>query len=59
MTGPTLMSVRKVYFPPELTAFIAAKIASGEYVDASDIARDGLRRMMREEAEQLEEPARG
>lgn len=48
------MGTKNVSLPPELEAYIDAKVASGEYAHASEVVRDGLRLLMQEEAEKLE-----
>jgi antitoxin ParD1/3/4 len=48
------MATRNISLPPELEAYIDAKVASGEYAHASEVVRDGLRLLMQEEAEKLE-----
>jgi antitoxin ParD1/3/4 len=48
------MGTKNVSLTKELEAFVAAKVASGEYLHASEVMRDGLRLLMREEAEKLE-----
>lgn len=48
------MGTKNISLPAELEAYIDAKVASGEYAHASEVVRDGLRLMMREEAEKLE-----
>ena len=48
------MGTRNVSLPPELEEYIDAKVASGEYAHASEVVREGLRTLMREEAEKLE-----
>ncbi len=48
------MGTKNISLPPELEAYVEAKVASGQYAHASEVVRDGLRIMMREEAEKLE-----
>jgi antitoxin ParD1/3/4 len=48
------MGTKNISLPTELEAYIDAKVASGEYAHASEVVRDGIRLMMREEAEKLE-----
>jgi antitoxin ParD1/3/4 len=48
------MGTKNISLPPELEEYVAAKVASGEYAHASEVVREGLRLMMREEAEKLE-----
>lgn len=48
------MGTKNISLPSELEAYIDAKVASGEYAHASEVVRDSLRLMMREEAEKLE-----
>jgi len=48
------MGTKNISLPAELEAYIDAKVASGEYAHASEVVRDGIRLMMREEAEKLE-----
>lgn len=48
------MGTKNVSLPPDLEEYVDAKVASGEYAHASEVVRDGLRLMMREEAEKLE-----
>ena len=42
-----------ISFPPDLEAYIDAKVASGEYAHASEAVRDCVRLTMRQEAEKL------
>lgn len=51
---PCWMGTKNVSLPPELEQYIDAKVASGEYAHASEVVREGLRLMMRTEAEKLE-----
>jgi antitoxin ParD1/3/4 len=48
------MGTRNISLPKELENYVAAKVASGEYSHASEVVRDGLRLLMRQEAEKLE-----
>ncbi|HEY1977340.1 MAG TPA: type II toxin-antitoxin system ParD family antitoxin [Candidatus Baltobacteraceae bacterium] len=48
------MGTKNISLTPDLDAYISAKVASGEYLHASEVVRDALRLMMREEAEKLE-----
>lgn len=48
------MGTKNISFPPELEAYVDAKVASGEYAHASEVVREGIRLMMRTEAEKLE-----
>ncbi len=48
------MGTKNISLPPELEAYIEAKVASGQYAHASEVVRDGIRLLMREEAEKLE-----
>lgn len=48
------MGTKNISLTPDLDAYINAKVASGEYLHASEVVRDALRLMMREEAEKLE-----
>jgi len=48
------MSTRNISLPKDLEDFVSAKVASGEYAHASEVIRDGLRLLIREEAEKLE-----
>jgi antitoxin ParD1/3/4 len=48
------MGTKNISLPPELEAYIDAKVASGSYSHASEVVRDALRGMMREEAEKFE-----
>jgi antitoxin ParD1/3/4 len=45
------MPTRNVNLTPELDRFVAAKIKSGRYEDASEVIRAGLRTLEREEQE--------
>jgi antitoxin ParD1/3/4 len=48
------MGTKNISLPPELEEYIDAKVASGEYAHASEVVRDGIRLLMRQEAEKLE-----
>jgi antitoxin ParD1/3/4 len=48
------MGTKNISLPPELEGYIDAKVASGEYAHASEVVRDGLRLMMKHEADKLE-----
>ncbi|HEY6326438.1 MAG TPA: type II toxin-antitoxin system ParD family antitoxin [Candidatus Cybelea sp.] len=48
------MGTKNVSLPEELEAYIDAKVASGEYAHASEVVRDGVRLLMREEAAKLD-----
>jgi len=48
------MGTKNISLPPDLEEYVDAKVASGEYAHASEVVRDGLRLMMREEAEKIE-----
>ena len=48
------MATRNVSLPAELEEFIESKVASGEYVHASEVVRDALRLLMERDAEKLE-----
>ena len=48
------MGTRNVSLPRELEEYIEAKVSSGEYAHASEVVRDGVRLLMRQEAEKLE-----
>ncbi|HEY2473594.1 MAG TPA: type II toxin-antitoxin system ParD family antitoxin [Candidatus Cybelea sp.] len=48
------MGTKNISLPKELEAYVDAKVASGEYAHASEVVRDGIRLLMREEAEKLE-----
>ncbi|HEX3672251.1 MAG TPA: type II toxin-antitoxin system ParD family antitoxin [Candidatus Cybelea sp.] len=48
------MVTKSISFPPDLEAYIDAKVAAGEYADESDVVCDGLRLMMQEEAQKME-----
>ena len=48
------MGTKNISLPPELEEYVEAKVASGEYAHASEVVREGLRLMMRQEAQKLE-----
>ena len=48
------MGTKNISFPEELEAYVDAKVRSGEYAHASEVVREGIRSLMREEAEKLE-----
>jgi len=48
------MGTKNVSLPRDLEEYVDAKVASGEYSHASEVVRDGLRLLMRHEAEKLE-----
>jgi antitoxin ParD1/3/4 len=48
------VGTKNISLPTELEAYVDAKVAAGEYAHASEVVRDGLRLLMREEAEKLE-----
>lgn len=48
------MGTKNVSLPQELEDYVAAKVASGEYAHASEVMREGVRLLMRQEAEKLE-----
>jgi antitoxin ParD1/3/4 len=48
------MGTKNISLPIELEAYVDAKVASGEYAHASEVVRDGVRLLMRQEAEKLE-----
>lgn len=48
------MTTRNVSLPAELEDYINAKVASGEYAHASEVVRDGVRLLMKREAEKLD-----
>jgi putative addiction module CopG family antidote len=47
------MGTKNISLPQELEAYIDAKVASGEYAHASEVVRDAIRLLMRQEAEKL------
>jgi antitoxin ParD1/3/4 len=48
------VGTKNISLSAELEAYIDAKVASGEYAHASEVVRDGVRLLMREEATKLE-----
>ena len=48
------MGTKNISLPPELQQFVEAKVASGEYAHFSEVVRDGLRLLMKRDAEKLE-----
>lgn len=48
------MGTKNISFSRDLEAYIDAKVASGEYAHASEVVRDGVRLLMRREADKLE-----
>lgn len=48
------MGTKNISLPKELEAYVDAKVASGQYAHASEVVRDGIRLLMKEEAEKLE-----
>ena len=48
------MPTMNVSLSAELAAFVEGEVASGEYGTASEVVRDGLRRLLREKATRLE-----
>lgn len=48
------MGTKNISLPRELEEYVNAKVASGEYAHSSEVVRDGLRLLMRQEAEKLE-----
>lgn len=48
------MATKNVSLPVDLDRYIDAKVASGEYAHASEVVREGLRLLMRQEADKLE-----
>ena len=48
------MGTKNISLPEDLEAYVDAKVASGEYANAGEVVRDGIRLLMREEAEKLE-----
>lgn len=47
------MGTKNISLPLELEQFVEAKVASGEFAHYSEVVREGLRLMMRQEAEKL------
>ena len=48
------MATKNISLPAELDGYIDAKVASGEYAHASEVVREGVRLLMRQESEKLE-----
>lgn len=48
------MGTKNISLPPDLEAYIDAKVVSGEYAHASEVVRDGIRLLMQRETEKLE-----
>lgn len=48
------MGTKNFSLTPDLDAYISAKVASGEYLTASEVIRDALRLLMKDEAEKLD-----
>jgi antitoxin ParD1/3/4 len=48
------MGTKNISLPQEMEEYIDAKVASGEYAHASEVVRDGVRLLMRQEAEKLD-----
>lgn len=48
------MGTKNISLPAEMEQYIDAKVASGEYAHASEVVRDGVRLLMKQEAEKLE-----
>lgn len=48
------MGTKNISFTRDLEEYIDAKVASGEYAHASEVVRDGVRLLMRQEADKLE-----
>ncbi|MGA7354965.1 MAG: type II toxin-antitoxin system ParD family antitoxin [Candidatus Cybelea sp.] len=48
------MGTKNISLPKELEAYVDAKVESGQYAHASEVVRDGIRLLMKEEAEKLE-----
>lgn len=48
------MDKRNILLPKDLKGYVDAKVASGEYADASDVVRHGIRLLMEDEANRLE-----
>ncbi|HEX3458911.1 MAG TPA: type II toxin-antitoxin system ParD family antitoxin [Candidatus Baltobacteraceae bacterium] len=48
------MRTKNISLPEDLEAYVEAKVASGEYAHISEVVRDGIRLLMREEAAKLE-----
>jgi antitoxin ParD1/3/4 len=49
------MPTRNINLTPELDRFVATKIKSGRYEDASEVVRAGLRTLKRQEKEREEQ----
>jgi antitoxin ParD1/3/4 len=47
------MGTKNISLPKELEAYVDAKVKSGQYAHASEVVRDGIRLLMKEEAEKL------
>lgn len=48
------MGTKNISLPPDLEEYVDAKVESGEYAHASEVVRDGIRLLMKHEAEKLE-----
>jgi antitoxin ParD1/3/4 len=48
------MATRNVSFPADIETFIDGKVASGEFSHASEVVREGMRLLMRQDAERVE-----
>jgi antitoxin ParD1/3/4 len=48
------MGTKNISLPRELAEYVDAKVASGEYAHASEVVREGIRLLMRQEAEKLD-----
>jgi antitoxin ParD1/3/4 len=48
------MPTKNISLPAELDRYIDAKVASGEYAHASEVVREGVRLLMRQESDKLE-----
>lgn len=48
------MGTKNISLPPDLEAFVEAKVASGEYAHFSEVVRHGLRLLIKRDAEKLE-----
>jgi antitoxin ParD1/3/4 len=48
------MGTRNISLTPDLEAYIKAKVESGEYLHASEVVRDALRLLMRDDADKFE-----
>jgi len=51
------MPTMNVSLPPELVAFVESEVESGEYSTASEVVRDGLRRLVYDRATREEKMA--